>query len=82
MSILSLAQRIKKLTRSNSNIKLVPYEEVFHEGFADMPRRVPCTNKLHSWTEYRPTLGLNAILQDIVEHFRESMSGGDKKKAA
>ncbi|MEM9492368.1 MAG: GDP-mannose 4,6-dehydratase, partial [Myxococcota bacterium] len=45
ISILDLAKRIKKLTESDSEILFIPYDEAYEEGFEDMPRRVPSTDK-------------------------------------
>src|SRR6185312_7056272 len=41
VTINALAERVRKLTGSNSSIKLIPYDEAYESGFEDMPRRVP-----------------------------------------
>ena len=41
VTILQLAERVRELSGSKSNIKFVPYEEAYESGFEDMPRRVP-----------------------------------------
>jgi len=35
-----------------------------------MPRRVPSTDKLESLIGFRPTLSLEDILDDVIEHLR------------
>src|ERR1044072_9054675 len=37
ISIIELAQKVKTLTNSQSEIVLVPYDEAYEEGFEDMP---------------------------------------------
>ncbi|MGH2772810.1 MAG: NAD-dependent epimerase/dehydratase family protein, partial [Actinomycetota bacterium] len=41
ISIMDLAKTIVDKTGSASNVRLVPYEEVYEAGFEDMPRRIP-----------------------------------------
>lgn len=66
VTILELAQRIKGMTESNSEIRFVPYRSVYSEDFEDMPRRVPSTAKLKALIGYAPSLGLNDILRDVI----------------
>lgn len=68
ITILDLAQRIKKLTRSDSEIVFVPYDEAYAEGFEDMPRRVPDIAKVHELVGFRPEMTLDGILQSVMEY--------------
>lgn len=70
VSILELAQRIKGLTGTNSNITFVPYNEAYEEGFEDMMRRVPSLNKIQELINYVPTVSLDEILKDVIEYQR------------
>jgi len=70
ISILALAQRIRAMTDSRSDIVLVPYEEAYDEGFEDMPRRVPSLEKIFRQVGYRPTVDLDEILSRVVAHER------------
>src|SRR5512135_3204418 len=54
VSIQTLAERVKALTGSKSEIVYIPYERAYGEGFEDMPRRVPELAKIHSLLGYRP----------------------------
>ena len=54
ISIFGLAERIKKITESDSEIRLVPYEEAYEEGFEDMMRRVPDISKIGELIGYKP----------------------------
>src|SRR5262249_36743354 len=48
ISILELAQTVKEMTHSDSDIRLLPYAEAYGEGFEDMQRRVPCLAKIRT----------------------------------
>jgi UDP-glucose 4-epimerase len=77
VSIMQLAERVKKLTGSKSEIVTVPYDEAYEEGFEDMPRRVPDTSKVSALTGFKPTVTLDEILQSVIEYHsgqRESAS--------
>jgi UDP-glucose 4-epimerase len=66
VSILELAERIKKLTNSESEITFVPYDEAYEEGFEDMPRRVPDISKINGLVGFRPRMALDGILQSVI----------------
>ena len=72
ISILELAERIRTMTSSTSEIEFVPYEKAYEEGFEDMPRRVPDLRKINKYIGYQPTVGLDEILRRVVEHMRGS----------
>jgi UDP-glucose 4-epimerase len=66
ISILSLAERVRELTGSDSPIEVVPYEEAYAEGFADMPRRYPDLTKIGGAIGWSATLSLDEILLDVI----------------
>ena len=71
--IVDLARRIIELTESPSELKLVPYhsEEAYGEravGFEDMRRRVPDASKLFAYTGFRPKIGLDATLREVIDY--------------
>lgn len=66
ISILQLAERIITLTNSKSEIRLIPYEEAYSEGFEDMLRRVPDLTRAHGLIGYEPKLNLNKIILDLI----------------
>ncbi len=72
VTIRELAERVKALAQSESEIVTVPYEEAYGEGFEDMPRRVPDIGKVERLIGYRPTKSLDEILQSVIEFFRDS----------
>ena len=73
VSILELARRIKQLTESRSELRLVPYEQAYAKGFEDMRRRVPSVEKIYQLMGWRPTKNLNEILRLTVEHQRTGL---------
>lgn len=70
VSIRSLAERIKELTASSSEIKFIPYDEVYTKDFEDMQRRVPSIEKIENLIGWRPTTGLDKILEKVIEYYR------------
>jgi UDP-glucose 4-epimerase len=66
VTILELAERIKELTGSKSEITFVPYDEAYEEGFEDMPRRVPDISKINALVGFSPEMSLDGILQSVV----------------
>jgi UDP-glucose 4-epimerase len=75
VSIMGLAERVKELTGSKSEIVTVPYDEAYEEGFEDMPRRVPDTSKVAALTGFRPTVTLDEILQSVIEYYSGRQEG-------
>ena len=73
VTILELAQRVKKLTNSNSEIKIIPYSEAYGEGFDDMERRVPSIQRAHDLFGYKPTKHLDDILNDVIAYESNEM---------
>jgi UDP-glucose 4-epimerase len=70
ITMLSLAERVKALTGSESPIKLVPYDEAYESGFEDMPRRVPDLRKVRDAIGYEPRNTLDDILVQVIDYFR------------
>jgi len=75
ISIQALAERIKALTGSSSDIVRIPYEEAYEEGFEDMPRRVPSLSKIHALIGYQPTVALDGILDRVITATRSGRPG-------
>jgi UDP-glucose 4-epimerase len=64
--ILDLAQRVREVTSSSSEIVFVPYDEVYGHGIEDMHHRAPSTEKIRSAIGWRPKLDLERILADVI----------------
>ena len=71
ISIGRLAERIKEITGSQSEIVYIPYTEAYEEGFEDMPRRVPDISKIGKLVGYKPTADLDHILRQVIAYHSE-----------
>ena len=71
ITIDNLAKLIKKKTETKSAIKYIPYDEAYEEGFEDMNRRVPDLRKIKALIGYKPTIGIDRILDKVIEYFRK-----------
>lgn len=74
VTIRRLAEKVIEATGSKSKIELVPYSEVYPEGFEDMQRRLPSVDKLHAAIDFRPMRTLDQIISDIVDEKRAQMA--------
>ena len=72
ISIRDLAETVKRLTQSPSDIVTVPYEEAYEAGFEDMARRVPDLRKIKTLLGWSPRADLEETLERIIEHTRLS----------
>jgi UDP-glucose 4-epimerase len=66
VTIMELAERVKTLSGSESEILRIPYEEAYQEGFEDMLRRVPDISKIERAIGWRGTRDLDEILGDVM----------------
>lgn len=71
ISILALAEKVKAMTGSSSEIVRIPYDQAYEAGFEDMPRRVPDISKIKALVGYAPTVELDEILARVIEYFRQ-----------
>jgi UDP-glucose 4-epimerase len=72
ITIESLAQRVLAVTGSGSEIVRVPYDEVYGQGIEDMLHRQPSTKRIAAAIGWAPTMTLDEILLDVVEHTRSA----------
>jgi UDP-glucose 4-epimerase len=71
ISILDLAQLVIDVTGSNSDIKLVPYEEAYAAGYEDMRRRVPDNSRANALVGFVP----HTTLAEMIGHVADSITG-------
>lgn len=74
VSIRALAERVIEATGSKSEIRLIPYSDVYPAGFEDMDRRLPDVSKLERAIGFRPRRPLSEIIRDIVTEKRAAMA--------
>lgn len=68
ISIEGLAQLVKQRVASNSEIRYIPYDQAYEEGFEDMLRRVPSIDKISKCVGWRPVISLDATIDSIAQH--------------
>lgn len=72
ISIRELAERIREMTASESEIRYIPYAEAFGSGFEDMIRRVPDISKVKDAIGYSPKYSLDDTLREVIAWMRET----------
>ena len=70
VTIRELAERIKAITDSPSEIVYVPYAEAYAAGFEDMRRRVPDTARINRLLGWRPEVTLDEILVGLRDYLQ------------
>jgi len=73
VSINDLAKRTIAIIGSSSEIKYIPYDQVYGEGFEDMRRRVPSLEKARELIGYQPTRTLEDIINDVATELRQDL---------
>jgi UDP-glucose 4-epimerase len=71
ITIAELAEKVRTLTGSSSEIVRIPYDQAYESGFEDMPRRVPDISRIAALIGYAPTVELDEILNRVIESFRQ-----------
>jgi UDP-glucose 4-epimerase len=67
VTILKLAERVKSVLGSRSEIRLIPYERAYVPGFEDMARRVPSLDKAARLIGYAPKKSLDDCIRDTAQ---------------
>jgi UDP-glucose 4-epimerase len=73
VTINRLAEMVRNVVGSSSEIVHVPYDEAYAEGFEDLERRVPDLRKLERLTGFRFSAPLEQIIQDVVDDQRRRL---------
>jgi len=79
VAIATLAQRVKALANSPSEIVTVPYHEAYGEGFEDMPRRIPDVGKVQALVGFQTTVDLDEIIRRVIAYQAGLPSAGSGK---
>jgi len=66
ITIEALADKVIEKTGSKSEKKYIPYSEAYGQGFDDMQRRLPCLEKINRVTGYKPQVGFEQMLEQII----------------
>jgi UDP-glucose 4-epimerase len=65
VTIRELAERIRALTESASELVYIPYDQAYAVGFEDMQRRVPDTTRIRTLLGWQPEIGLHDLLVSV-----------------
>ena len=71
-TIRELAEMIKSLTGSKSEIVMVPYEKIFGERYEDTRRRIPSISKAKQKLGFAPGIDLSEGLKRTIEWAKEN----------
>ncbi len=66
VTINQFAEKVVKITKSNSAIKHIPYSEIYLSGFEDMQRRVPAIEKISKIIGWVPSHNLDSIISSVA----------------
>jgi UDP-glucose 4-epimerase len=72
VSIKELGRRIKKLTKSQSEIQYIPYTAAYSSDFEEMMKRKPDISEARKLIDFKPLVDLDEILKKVIEHIRNS----------
>ncbi len=72
ISIKGLAERVKELSKSKSELVYIPYEEAYEGGFEDMQRRCPDNSKIKNLLGYKPSKTLDELIQVTIDYHRRT----------
>ena len=65
IEIMELAERVRRISGSDSEIRLIPYEEAYPDDFEDMRRRVPDVTLLRELTGRVPEATSTACAETV-----------------
>ena len=68
ISILELAGKIKKFTKSKSRIEFIPYEKAYEKGFEDMRHRKPDISKIRELIKFSPDVEIDELLKRTIKY--------------
>lgn len=81
ITIRDLAERVKQLSGSTSELVNIPYDQVYNHGFEDMERRLPDTRRIRKLLNWEPTRCLDETLQTVIdEKASEHFSGAPAER--
>jgi UDP-glucose 4-epimerase len=80
ISIFELAQKIKEITGSTSEIVTVPYNYAYSRGFEDMEHRIPDISKARKLVGFNPQKSISDIIHDVVGYYEQQNMLSQEKK--
>jgi len=77
--IVDLAKKVREMTKSESEIRFIPYSEAYEQGFDDMAIRIPDLTALREAIRFQPCSTLDQSLEKIIAHLKERAAKTRKK---
>ena len=71
VSIRQLAERVRTLCESESELRFISYDEAYGPGFDDMQRRVPDLRRVRELIGWTPRTTLDEIIMQVARHVQE-----------
>jgi len=68
--LMSFTNPVIKITKSKSQIEHIPYEKAYGIGFEDMSRRKPDISKINKMIGFKPTIGIEEIVEQVVTYMK------------
>jgi UDP-glucose 4-epimerase len=69
ISILDLANLVKEMAGSASEINFCTYSEAYDKNFEDMKRRVPNLDKIRSLIDFKVTRDIREVVQSVIDYY-------------
>lgn len=66
ITIMELANLVKEIVKSDSEIVTIPYDQAYHEGYEDMSHRIPDISKAQRLVGFKPQKSAADIIKDIL----------------
>ena len=70
VSILDLAEEVRRVACSTSEIVHVPYAQVYGDEFEEPVRRLPSIEKIQEYIDYSPSTPISVMVEKVVESIR------------
>ena len=71
VTIKELAELVKAMTNSPSEIVYIPYEKAYGPGYEDMQRRCPDISRIRALIGFEPTVDLEGIIQSVIDFYKK-----------
>lgn len=68
-TILYLAEKVKEITKTDSNITHVDPTELHGPLFAEAPEKIPDSEKIKERLGWKPTKGVDEVIQEVVKYY-------------
>jgi len=71
VTINELAEKVKSVTGSDSEIVRIPYEQAYEAGFEDMRDRQPDISRVSELVGFKVTRNIEQIIEDVAAYFSD-----------